>query len=66
MGFVPPPLQITSEEFHKRWIAGARTLKDIDPALYEWNRRCERMPKLLIVGSIIAIIGSVIVSYFIR
>jgi len=36
MGFVPPPLQLTSEEFNKRWEAGARTLEELDPEFAKW------------------------------
>ena len=38
MGFVPPPMPLTSKEFNKRWEAGARTLEELDPALAKWAR----------------------------
>jgi len=65
MGFVPPPMALTSEEFDKRWDAGARTFEELDPAFCEWNRRGERLLKFQIATIIIAIIGTAIVAFLI-
>ena len=38
MGWIPPPSAVSQKEFDKRWRAGARTLKEIDPAFWKWKR----------------------------
>lgn len=65
MGFIPPPLALTLEEFDKRWTAGARTFEELDPAFCSWNRCNEYSLKSQIVQAtiIIAVIGIVTVAF---
>lgn len=58
MGWVPPPLPLTSQEFKARWDAGARTLEELDPALIEWAQRQRRTP---ILAAITGLVVSVVV-----
>ena len=36
MGYVPPPLKLTREEFRKRISNGAQTMVELDPEFYKW------------------------------
>ena len=42
MGVVPPPNPLGQKEFKKRWDAGARTMKELDPEFCKW---CEKQQK---------------------
>ena len=65
MGYVPPPLQPTSKEFKKRWDAGARTLEELDPALFKWARGQDRLIAMQIIAIIVAVIGALIIGIII-
>jgi hypothetical protein len=36
MGLIPPPVPLSRKEFNDRIKAGARTMAEIDPALYQY------------------------------
>lgn len=35
----PPPRPLSFAEFRRRWTSGARTMRDLDPALHAWAYR---------------------------
>ncbi len=43
MGCRIPPLALSKEEFKRRIEGGAKTMREIDPALYEWSDAGRRL-----------------------
>ncbi len=52
MGIAPPPPPISNEEFNKRWEAGARTMKELDPNLVKWFESGKRQQAIVLFISI--------------
>ena len=65
MGFVPPPLELTPEEFKRRWEAGARSMRELDPAFCEWFEQGERDRKRILIAIGMAI-GALIVVLILK
>jgi hypothetical protein len=63
MGWVPPPLSLSEEEFNKRVQGGAKTLKEIDPEFYRWvqsQRSLYTWSCYIIIGIILVWIGATV------
>ena len=65
MGYIPPPLPLSREEFLARWNAGARTLEELDPDFAEWKKNNERMRNFLLIGLGLVIIVMIFALLFI-
>ena len=57
MGYIPPPIALSSEEFNKRIASGAKTLEEIDPEFWKWHKNCIFQHK---VQAIILLLGIVV------
>jgi len=53
MGYVPPPLMLSRKEFEKRYKAGARTMKELDPALVKWSAKNDLVFKIYMFSVIL-------------
>ena len=67
MGCRIPPLALSPEEFQRRIDGGAKTMREIDPALYEWLDAGRRLRAFafycLLLGSVficilLAVVGN--------
>ena len=64
MATLPPPNPISQKEFNKRWDAGARTMRELDPGFADWcddPTGCGKFQLIcLLLSAVIVIITSVI------
>lgn len=58
MGIIVPPKPPSKEELNERIKNGARTMKELDPAFYEYCKQGERFRKFAII--IVALTGVVV------
>lgn len=55
MSYLPPPVPVSPKVFKQRWNAGARTLEELDPALYRWKENQDRMARTQVIAILISI-----------
>ena len=60
MGIIVPPRPPSKEELNERIKNGAKTMKEIDPALYEYCKQGEQFRKFAII--IVALTGVVVLT----
>ena len=57
MGLRVPPPPLSPEEFTRRWRAGARTLEELDPALWRWQKGIDRQAVFMAVAIFVGVVG---------
>lgn len=62
MGFTPPPPPIKQAEFERRYRAGARTLEEVDPVLFQWRDRNRSFRRIGYWAMGLAVACAVVVS----
>ncbi|MCK5020586.1 MAG: hypothetical protein KAS32_26440 [Candidatus Peribacteraceae bacterium] len=56
MGLIPPPFPLNEEQFKKRWNEGKRTMRELDPALYNWYESGRRQRQAVLISAIVSAI----------
>jgi hypothetical protein len=52
-----PPLPLSKEEFERRYAAGARTMRELDPAFAAWAETQKRFQRFQAATIIVGVAG---------
>ena len=68
MPLIPPPPPVSPEEFERRWKAGARSVRELDPAFAKWQDQCNATTTIgwavVVAGAVVMLIVIVAVICF--